>query len=77
MKPTKLSRFRTFVVCWAFGAMSYLTDCLIVSALDHPPDVPWIERGIYSGIGVLFTVGCFVTPILIVIAERIDSQPRR
>jgi hypothetical protein len=77
MKPTELSRFRTFVVCWAFGAMSYLADCLIVSALDHPSDVPWIERGIYSGIGILFTVGCFAAPILIAISDRIDSQPRR
>jgi hypothetical protein len=42
------------------GGLSYLTDCLIVSAFDHPPDVAWIERGIYSGIGILFTVGCFV-----------------
>jgi hypothetical protein len=77
MKPTKSNRFHTFAVCWAFGAISYLTDCLIVSTRNHPPDVPWIERGIYSGIGILFTVGCFVAPILMAISDRIDSQPRR
>jgi hypothetical protein len=76
MKPTKLNRFQTFVVCWTFGAISYLTDCLIVSTRDHPPDVPWIERGIYSGIGILFTVSCFA-PILVAISNRIDSQPRQ
>jgi hypothetical protein len=73
----KLNRFKTFTVCWAFGVISYLTDCLIVSTFDHPPDVPWIERGIYSGVGILFTVGCFVAPILMAISDRIDSQPRR
>ena len=67
----------SIVVCWAFGAISYLTDILIVSTFDHPPDVPWIERGIYSGIGILFTVGCFVAPILMAIFDRIDSQPRQ
>ena len=76
MKPAQLNRFHTFVVCWGLGAFSYLTDCLIVSTRDHPPDVPWIERGIYSGFGILFTVACFVAPILMAISERIDSQPR-
>jgi hypothetical protein len=59
------------------GGVSYLTDCLIVSTFDHPPNVAWIERGIYSGIGILFTVGCFVAPIIMTVSERIDSQPRR
>jgi hypothetical protein len=77
MKPTKLKRFQTFAVCWVFGAISYLTDCLLVSTFDHPPDGPWIERGIYSGIGIFFTVGCFVAPIVMAISDRIDSQPRR
>lgn len=39
MKPTKLNRFQTFAVCWGLGGVSYLTDCLIVSTFDHPPDV--------------------------------------
>jgi len=77
MKPTKLNRFQTFAAFWGLGAVSYLTDCLIVSTFDHPPDVAWIERGIYSGIGILFTVGCFVAPIIMAVSERIDSQPRR
>jgi hypothetical protein len=75
MKSTKLTRFQTFAVCWAFGAISYLTDCAIVSTRAPPPDVPWIERGIYSGIGIVFTVACFVAPILMAISERIDRQP--
>jgi hypothetical protein len=77
MKPTKLNSFQTFAVCWGLGVISYLTDCLIVSAFDHPPDVAWIELGIYSGIGILFTVGCFVAPVLMAVSDRIDSQPRR
>jgi hypothetical protein len=77
MKPTKLNRFRTFFVCWGLGGISYLTDCLIVSTFDHPPDVAWIERGIYSGIGILFTIGCFAAPIVMAVSDRIDSQPRR
>jgi hypothetical protein len=77
MKPTKLNSFQTFAVCWGLGVISYLTDCLIVSAFDHPPDVAWIERGIYSGIGILFTIGCFIAPIVKAVSDRIDSQPRR
>lgn len=77
MKPPQLNSFQTFAVCWAFGVISYLTDCLIVSTRNPPPDVPWIERGIYSGIGILFTVGCFVAPIVMAISDRIESQPRR
>ena len=77
MKPAQLNRFQTFAVCWGLGAISYLTDCLIVSTRDHPPDVPWIERGIYSGIGIFFTVGCFAAPILMAVSDRIESQPRR
>jgi hypothetical protein len=77
MTSIKLNRFQTFVVFWAFGATSYLADCLIVSALDHSSDVPWTGRGIYSGIGILFTAGCFVAPILMAVSDRIDSQPRR
>jgi hypothetical protein len=68
---------KTYAVCWAFGAISYLTDCLIVSTRDHPPDVAWLEWGLYSGIGFLFTVGCFIAPILVAISERIGSLPRR
>jgi hypothetical protein len=66
MKSTKSNRFQTLVVCWAFGGISYLTDCLIVSTFDHPPDVPWIERGIYSVFGIVFTVSCFVAPVSLV-----------
>jgi hypothetical protein len=77
MQATKLNRFQPLVVCWAFGAISYLTDCLIVSTRDLPPNVPWIERGIYSGIGFVFTVGCFIAPILMAISDRIYGQPRR
>lgn len=77
MKATKLNNFQTFAVCWGLGVISYLTDCLIVSAFDHSPDVAWIERGFYSGIGILFTVGCFVAPIVLAVSDRIDSQPRR
>jgi hypothetical protein len=77
MNPSQLNRFHTFAVCWAFGIISYLADCLIVSTRNVPPDVPWIERGIYSGIAILFTVGCFVAPIVMAISDRIDSQPRR
>ena len=77
MKPTKPNRLQTFAVCWAVAACSYLIDCLIVSTLDHPPNVPWIALGAYSGVGILFTLGFLVAPILLAIFDRIDSQPRR
>jgi hypothetical protein len=77
MKSTKSNRLQAFAVCWAVAGSSYLIDCLIVSTLDHPSNVPWIELGIYSGIGILFTVGFFIAPVVMVISDRIGSQPRR
>ena len=74
MKRRKLSRFGFFCACWTVGALSYLSDCLIVSTFDHPPDVPWLERGMYSGIGIIFTIGCFVAPIFEAISDRIGDR---
>jgi hypothetical protein len=76
MKSTKPNHLQLFAVCWVVGGSSYLIDCLIVSTRDHPPNVPWIELGMYSGVWSLFTLGFFVAPVLIAIANRIDSRPR-
>jgi hypothetical protein len=77
MNTAKSNRLQIFAVCWVVAGTSYLIDCLIVSTLDHPANVPWIELGIYSGIGILFTLGFLIAPIAIAIFARVGSQPRR
>jgi hypothetical protein len=71
---TALKSSRQYFGWYLSGACFYIVDCIVAS---NVPDVPWIERGIYAGPGFFITVGWMVFPLILVIKERVDTQPRR
>jgi hypothetical protein len=64
---------RQFLAWLSFGGCSYIFDCVLVYDV---PDVPWIERGVFAGPAFFFTVGWVLFPLVQLIRERIDTQPR-
>jgi hypothetical protein len=74
MKPLKpLDSFRDFFAWLIVGGCLYVIAC--ISAYDLQ-DVPWIERGIYPSPLSFLAAGWIVLPLIQLIRERIDSQPR-
>ena len=65
--------FRDFLVWLLVGAYLYGMACLDASNL---PDVPWIERGIYLGLLPFAVFAWMLLPLIQLIREQIDTQPR-
>jgi hypothetical protein len=75
MTPTgiKLRSFSDFLGWLIIGGCLYLIDCLITTDM---PDVPFIERGIRLGPFPFAVIGWMLAPLIQLMKERIESQPR-
>jgi hypothetical protein len=73
MQTSVFTPFGGFFRWLSIGACLYLMGCLVVTDM---PDVPWIERGIRFGPLPFTTVGWMLLPLIQLIKQRIDSQPR-
>jgi hypothetical protein len=75
LTPTgiKLRSARDFLGWLIIGGGLYLIDCLITFDM---PDVPLIERGIRLGPFPFLVIAWILGPLIQLIKERIDSQPR-
>ena len=71
LRPFK--SFRDFLVWLLIGGYLYGIACL--DAWDLP-DVPWIERGIYPSLLSFAAAAWMLFPLIQLIRERIDTQPR-
>jgi hypothetical protein len=70
----KLRSFRDFLTWLIIGVSLYLIDCLITTDMS---DVPWIARGLHIGLFSFLVVAWMLAPVIQLIKERIDGQPRR
>jgi|HubBroStandDraft_1064217.scaffolds.fasta_scaffold1903274_1 hypothetical protein len=73
MQTSVFTPFGGFFRWLSIGACLYLMGCLVVTDM---PDVPWIERGIRFGPLPFTTVGWMLLPLIQLIKQRVDSQPR-
>lgn len=49
------SRRTTIAVGLPISVALYLTDCLFATYVDHRTELPWFERGLYTGPAVYLT----------------------
>jgi hypothetical protein len=72
LQTFKSQRFRKFWFFMGVGFISYVSDCMIGSMFRS--DLPWYERSIYAGPGLLFTVLILLCGVVVLMFENSHEQ---